>query len=149
MPGAWAWNLSSGYTGLFWSRRLMQVKYLSRILSLSLRPKIRDGFSSSWLTRHLPSWLVISLSPLWSYMFVVSWTILLQVCILYAHRFMFSGFRVMLVWFRLDHVRNPWRLSLSTCQIPRTTNLWTWQQRSTTIKLPAVIYLRKGVFQCV
>jgi len=63
--------------------------------------------------------------------------------------FMFSGFRIMLVWCRLDHVRNPWRLSLSTCQIPRTTNLWTWQQRSTTIKLPAVIYLRKGDFQCV
>jgi len=43
------------------------------------------------------SWLITSRFPLWSDMFAISWTILLQVSVLYAHRFMVSGFRVMLM----------------------------------------------------
>jgi len=38
------------------------------------------------MTRHLP--------PLWSNMFAISLTILLQVSVLYAHHFIVSGFRV-------------------------------------------------------
>ena len=76
------------------SRGAMQVRRFS-ILSLSFASEVmRDGFSVSWL--------VTSLSPLWSGMFAISWTILLQVSVLYAHRFMVSGFRVTL-WFRLVH----------------------------------------------
>jgi len=68
----------------------MQVKSLSHILSLSLAFEVmRDGFSFSRL--------LISLSPLWSDMFAISWTKLLQVSILHAHRFMLLGFRVMLM----------------------------------------------------
>jgi len=114
------------------SRGAMQVRRFS-ILSLSFASEVmRDGFSVSWL--------VTSLSPLWSGMFAISWTILLQVSVLYAHRFMVSGFRVTL-WFRLVHFRNAWRLSLFRCQTPRKTKPWTWQPRSTTTNHSAVIHL--------
>jgi len=77
---------SAGWHG---SRGAMQVRCF-RILSLSFASEVmRDGFCFSWL--------VTSLSPLWSDMFAISSTILLQLSIPYAHRFMVSGFRVMLM----------------------------------------------------
>jgi len=45
------------------------------------------------------------------------------------------------LWIRLDHVRNAWRFSPSTCQTRRTTKQWTRQPRSTTNNLPTVMQL--------
>ena len=83
-------------------QRSMQVRSFSRILSLSLAFEVmRNDFAFSRL--------VISLSPLWSDMFMISWTILLQVSVLYAQRFMISGC-------------NTWRLSQSRCHTPKNTS---------------------------
>ena len=123
---------------LYVSRGTMQVRRF-RILSLSFGSEvIRDGFSFSWL--------LTSLSPLWSNMFAISWTILLQVSILYTHRFMVSRFRVMPM-IPFGHVRNAWRLSLCRCRTPRKNKQWIWQPRSTTTtNVSAVIHLRTGFF---
>ena len=70
---------------LYGSRGAMQVRSLSRILSLSFASEVvRDGFSFTWF--------VTSLSTLWSDMFAMFWTILLQVSTLYAHHFMVLDF---------------------------------------------------------
>ena len=53
--------------------------------------------SSPWCPKLVTGLLVTSLSPLWSNMFAISWTILLQVSALHAHRLMVSGFGVMLM----------------------------------------------------
>ena len=98
---------------------------------------VRDGFPFPWL--------VTSLSQLWSDMFAISRTILLQLSVLYTHRFVVSGFGLCL-WCRLDHFRNTWRSSLSRCQTPRKNKQWIWQPRSTTTNLSAVIHLRTGFF---
>ena len=102
------------------------------------RSKWGDGFSFSRL--------VTSLSPLCSDMFAVSWTNLLQVSILYAHRFMVSGF---CLWFRLGHVSNALRLSLSRCHTPKKNKQWTCELRSTTTNLSAVIQLRTFFLQSI
>ena len=90
------------------------------------RSKWGDGFSFSRL--------VTSLSPLCSDMFAVSWTNLLQVSILCAHRFMVSGF---CLWFRLGHVSNALRLSLSRCDTPKKTSSEpeNWDPPSPTFRL--------------
>jgi len=70
----------------------MQVRSLSGILSLSLAFEVRrGGFSFSQL--------VTSLSPLWSDMFAISWTILLQMPICPAfHGFRLLGYDYDFVW---------------------------------------------------
>jgi len=82
-------TLTKSVGWLYGSRGAMQVRRF-RILSLPFASEVmRYGFSVSLL--------VTSLSPLWSGMFAMSWTILLQMSVFYAHRFMVSGFRVMLM----------------------------------------------------
>jgi len=122
---------------LYRSRGAMQVRRF-RILSLSFASEVmRDGFSFPWLVTYL--------SARWWDTFAISWTIQLQVSVLYVHSFMVSGFGLCL-WCRLEHFRNARRLSLSRCQTPRKTKQWIWQRWSTTANLSAVIHLRTGFF---
>jgi len=133
------WTESSGW--LHGSRGAIQVRRF-RIFSLFFASEvIRNGFSFSWL--------VTFLSPLWSDMFAICWTILLQVSVLYAHahRFMVSGFGLCL-WCRLDHFRNASTLSLSRCKAQKkqamnmTTEIHHHQ--------PLGYYtLEDGIFQCI
>ena len=66
-------------------------------------------------------------------------------CMPIASWFQASG---LCLWFRLSHVRNAWRFSLSRCQTPRKTKRWTWQPRSAT-NFSVVVRLRRGYFQFV
>jgi len=71
---------------LYGSRGRMQIRGLTRKFGSKVTC---DGFSFSCL--------VTSFSPLSFHIFAISWANLLHVSILYAHRFMVSDFRVMLM----------------------------------------------------